>query len=85
MAQKANYAMLGFFNLTTCLLKCEGMQVRIQEMLITKDKKTLWKVFNQPKYEYQKQNPHVYIAYQFTLGYPVFVDAMVLQENLVHL
>ena len=39
MAQKANYAMLGFFNLTTCLLKCEGMQVRIEEMLITKDKK----------------------------------------------
>lgn len=29
----------GFLYLSTCPLKCERMQVRIEEMLITKDKK----------------------------------------------
>ena len=61
MAHKANYTtMMVFFYLTACLLKCEGIQVRIKEMLITKVKK-LWKVFHseQKTNNYQKQNLHL--------------------------
>lgn len=88
MGQKANYTTLVLFYLTTCPFKQEGTQIRTEEMLITKveKKKTLESFYTaQIQIIIRNKTFMYYVAYQFILRYPVFVDAMVLQEHLVYL
>lgn len=51
----------------------DASYVRIEEILITKVKKTRWKVLIEPKYKCQKQNLQVHVANQFILGYPACI------------